>query len=205
MATDGNVATYQFDWRQIYLDPPQYQRTMGPGIFGVPIAKGAYPSGYRIPNGQPGGGFPPTGAQSNGTLPIRLQPPVSGTGRITFVTHLKVRIGNPGKTVIQVAGGLGVSNVSQVSQPMFPYLGVGHDQDPISGNLVFSTLPPGQVISVDAFRLDIVDNAFATVPNWPNWQMVPGKDLLWPAVTPIINIKGGPAMIMGIFCFGFAT
>ena len=81
MATDGNVATYQWDWRQVYVDPPLYQRPMGPGAFAIPLATGPYPPGYRLANGQPGGGFPPAGAQSNGTLPIRIQPPVSEIGR----------------------------------------------------------------------------------------------------------------------------
>jgi len=195
----------QWDWRQVYVDPPNFSRTMGPGLFGITIASGPFPPGYRVANGRPGGGFPPAGAQSNGTLPIKIQPPISGTGRLTFVSHYKVRVGNVGSTVVQYSIGMGVADVNGPSRPMFPYLGVAHDQDPVRGSLVFTNIRPGEFQQLTGFRLDIVDNAFASVPNWPNWQMEPGRNLLWPAVVPIISISGGSLMVLGVFCKGFAV
>lgn len=199
------MTSYQFAWPQVYCDPARYARTMPTGFSSIPIATGRYPAGYRIANGQAGGGFPAAGATSNGTLPVRIQPPIRGTGRLTFVTNFKFLAHNRGSTTVEIAASLGVANVSGTDRPMFPYLGVSHDQDPWSDNLVHSTIAPGHIVQLSGFRLDIVDNDFAAVPGWPNWQMTPASgNQLWPAVCPCVRIRGGSLLIQGVFCHGYA-
>lgn len=191
----------------VYVDPIRYSRSLGTGFHAIAIASGAYPPGYRIANGQNGGGFPPAGTTSNGRLPIRIQPPPSGNGRLLFCSDMKILVHNPHSTsTVEIATGLGVADVSGPNRPMMPYLGVCHDRDPWTDSLVYSTVAPRQTAQIVAFRHDLVDNAFAEVPGWPNWQMLPATgNRLWPAVCPMIRVRGGSVVVSGVFCRGYVT
>lgn len=196
----------QWAWNMVYVDPIRHSRTLGPGFHAIPIAPGPYPPGYRIANGRDGGGFPPAGATSNGTLPIRIQPPFQGNGRLTFITNSKFLAENRGNALVEIATGLGVAHVNGPSRPLFPYLGVAHDRDPWLDSLVESTVRPGETVQLTNFRLDIVDQAFAAVPNWPDWRMLPAtSNQLWPAICPMVRLKGGSLIIKGVFCMGFVA
>lgn len=201
------MASAQWNWTYGYCDPVRHSRTLGTGFHAIAIAPGPFPAGYRIANGRDGGGFPAAGQQSNGRLPIRIQPPPSGNGRLTFVVNAKLLVHNPSQTqVVEVATGLGVSDVSGPSRPMSPYLGVAHDRDPWTDSLVYSNVAPRQTVQLTMFRLDLVDNAFAAVPGWPNWRMLPATgSKLWPAVCPMLRIKGGSVVVSGVFCMGHVS
>ena len=171
------------------------------------IAKGPYPPGYRIPNGQVGGGFPAQGATSNGTLPIRIQPPVSGNDgrRIIFVTNATCTVVNDTDTDGRFLWGLGVSYPSEVGRPINPYLGVFHIindyriMQPIS-------IPKRSSVVLVTTRTDLLDPQFASIPGWPNWSITPNKDnKLYPAITPtMVNPGSARLFIRDVMCQGFA-
>jgi hypothetical protein len=179
----------------IYLDPKGYFRTWSAGKNDVLcIAPGAWPPGYRVPNGNKGGGYPASGTQAKGTEPIRIQPPVSGTNRVQYLTLVKILVRNPGNAKASFAVGLGVVNVNGPDRPMGPaYLGYLHDLGVWENDIASETLGPGDARTVTMFRVDTVDNNMdGGIPGWPNWETAPDpKTLLYPAVA--INFKNDGA------------
>lgn len=196
-------------WEQLFLDPPKYlSRVLAVGYDAIlPIAKGAWPPGYRVPNGQKGGGYPASGTSAQGTEPIRLCPPPTGTGRIKFVTTWKMTVVNQSSsTVGSFACGLGVVWPSEFNKPMWPYLGVAHDQE--VDNLYKTTIRGGDSLLVMVNRLDIVDNDFIKdqpAPNWPNWEMnlSSNGNKMYPAIGPAFKNTGSTSlMVTDIHIFG---
>jgi hypothetical protein len=195
----GNMPAYSYV--QQYADtesatPPSFKRIIQPNAgsqwgSGLTIAPGPYPPGYRIPNGQEGGGFPPQGQVSNGTLPIRLQPPSSGNGvKFQFVTQFNATVVNEGTQAGKFLISLGVIYPSETNRPMMPYLGVFHSINDFR-LMVPITIQPGQAVPITIFRLDVLDPDFASIPGWPNWKMTPNANKLYPAVGPTYW-NGGP-------------
>lgn len=87
---------------------------------------------------------------------------------------------------------------------MFPYLGVSHDLD----NTAFHSVQAGEVIDLNGFRIDIVDNAFAAVPGWPDWTMDPNStpSKLYHCLTPIFYNKGQTILqVTDVFCTSSAV
>jgi hypothetical protein len=199
--------SFAWAWNQLYLDPVGYSVVIPAGFNNVlMIAKGAYPPGYLVANGQKGGGYPPSGATSDGTLPIRLQPPPRGSGRLKFVTTATVYVTNNAEDVAEFAIGLGVAYPSEFNKPMWPYLGVAHDND--INELPPETLLRGRTRAMTVNRLDILDNAFIQdqpVADWPEWEMTPCPDnLLYPAVCiSFKNCGSVPLTVANVFAFGF--
>lgn len=202
----SGTATAPFDWPQVYADPANYtSRVLQPGYnSGIPIAAGAFPPGYRVANGTNGGGFPATGAVSDGTLPIRLQPPPSGVDRLKFVVNLKVTVVNSSPTMGSFSVILGTTASSGPSMPLYPYLGVAHDLFPLHPVNILQ----GTALQINTFRMDVVDIALLPgIPGWPNWTMLidPTGSLLYPAVCPLFqNLGTVPLTVMDVFAFGFA-
>lgn len=198
----GAGSSYQWAWTMVYVDPPHYTRNQSGKGRGINIATGKYPAGYKVPNGQKGGGYP--SGQSDGTKPIRMVAPIRGTGRCTFVTHFKVLITNKESSIRKYCIGLGVSEVTGSGQPMFPFLGVGHDLGVWEGQMSFETINPGESRLCTGFRVDIVDNDFAAVPNWPNWELSTNADtLMYPAVTPLMTVESGNLAVGDVFLVGY--
>jgi len=195
-----------------YYDTKKYtERVINPGWRGaLGLCKTQWPPNYRIPNGQPGGGYPPAGSKPNGTEAIRLQPPVSGSGRIMFVTHLTMTVVNNTNSIGKMSFGLGVSYVNGPNKPMYPYLGVAHALEVLDDSTNPMVFQPNSVTVVDhPARMDLMDNQFQSdqpIPNWPNWQMVLSTDgkQMYPAVTPMVNNFGTvPLTVMDVFGFGY--
>jgi hypothetical protein len=184
----------------LFIDPQGYFRDWPAGKNDVLcIAPGAWPPGYRVPNGSNGGGYPPSGSQAKGTEPIRLQPPVKGVNRVQYLTLVKILVRNDGTTRASFFVGLGVVNVNGPNRPIFPYLGYAHDLGVWEKQMAPETLGPGDARTVTMFRVDTVDNAMdggaANFPNWPNWEVeVDPNTKLYPAVA--INFaNNGPVSI----------
>ena len=204
-----------YSYAQQYADtedanPPSFKRIVNPNAgsqwgSGLTIAPGPYPPGYRIPNGQEGGGFPPQGQQSNGTLPIRLQPPSSGNGvKFLFYTTMTCTVVNEGTQDGKFLTALGVIYPSETNRPMQPYLGLFHAindfrlMQPI-------IIPAGKSVVITAIRADILDPDFAPIPGWPNWKMTPNANKLFPAVGPTYwNGGPGPLNVKDIMALGYA-
>jgi hypothetical protein len=192
------MESFPWDWRMQYMDGPDYWRDIQPGFNDVlKLQPGAFPPGYRIANGQKGGGYPAAGATQNGTLPIAIQPPPSGTGRLKFLTMFKMVVRNNSLSIPgHYSFGLGVVWVSGPDRPMSPYLGVGHDLD--VNQIPSDTIDPGETRTLMTFRLDIVDHDFAPVPGWPDWEMIPcPQNQLWPAVGCSFKNTGNTALWVG--------
>lgn len=194
----------------------QYFRTLNSGFNGVlNISPGAWPPGYRIANGQKGGGYPPSGSQATGNEPIRLCPPPSGTGRLAFFTFAKIVITNPDASRKgSFTTGLGVVYVNGPSRPMFPYLGAAHDLE--VRDMRAETIGPGDTRSVSMFRTDFIDNTMdggaANFPNWPNWEMQtstqtqPQAQLMYPAVGISFMNRGPTTLQVGqIYAYGWVS
>jgi hypothetical protein len=213
---DGGGTMPAYSYVQQYADtesatPPSFKRIVQPNPnsqwgSGLLIAPGPYPPGYRIPNGQVGGGYPPQGQKSDGTLPIRIQPPASGDGvRFQFTTTFTATILNEGNQDGKILISLGVIYPSETDRPMSPYLGVFHSINDFR-LMVPITVPAGKSVIVTAIRLDVLDPDFAAIPGWPKWQMIPNQNKLWPAVGPTYQNAGpGPLNIKDIMCVGVAT
>lgn len=171
---------------------------------GLTIAPGPYPPNYRIASGTEGGSFPPQGQSSNGTLPIRLQPPTSGDGqRFQFYTSATCTVLNEGNQDGKFLWGLGVIYPSELDRPMMPYLGVFH-QIVDFRLMVPITVPAGKSISVTCIRLDVLDPDRASIPNWPKWKMVPNANKLYPAIGPCWwNGGPGPLNVKDIMAVGY--
>jgi hypothetical protein len=177
------------------------------------IAPGAFPPGYRVANGQKGGGYP--SGQATGNEPIRLCPPPSGKGRLSYFTFCKVVITNPStSTKGAFACGLGVVYVNGPSRPMFPYLGAAHDYD--INAFRPETIGPGDTRSISMFRTDFIDNTMdggaANFPDWPNWEMKtstqtqPQAQLMYPAVGISFKNTGTVALQVGnIYAYGWVS
>jgi hypothetical protein len=192
-----------------YLDPQDYFRTIPPNFNDVLcIAPGPWPPGYRVPNGQKGGGYGPSGSQAKGNEPIRIQPPTSGVNRVQYLSMVKILVRNPGNTKASFAVGLGVVNVNGPSRPIFPYLGYAHDLGVWESQIASETLGPGDARTVTMFRVDTVDNNLdggaANFPDWPNWEVTPDpKTLLYPAVAVNFKNDGSGAIEVGnVFAVG---
>lgn len=205
-ATSG---TPQWGWDQGYLDPPNYtQRVLQPGFASeLPIAAGAYPPNYRVSDGVTPGGVFATGT-SNGTQLIRIQPPISGQGPLKFVVECEFTVVNATGTTGRCQSGLGVSHINGPNKPMYPYLGVAHENSTTTQQSI--SIPPGSSVLITRIRLDIVDNAFQSdqpIPNWPNWTLDLSTDgsLLYPAVDlEFANTGTVPLTVMDVHIFGFA-
>lgn len=173
---------------------------------GLTIAPGPYPPGYRVPNGEKGGGYPPQGQTSDGTAPIRLQPPSSGHGVcFQFVTNMTCTVINETDQDGMILIALGVIYPSETDRPLHPYLGVFHccndyrKMHPIA-------VPRRSSVGMNIIRLDVLDPDFADIPNWPNWEMVPAENKLWPAVGPTAMNPGPvPLRVQDIMAVGYAV
>ena len=187
---------------------PTYFRNIPAGFNDIlKICPGAWPPGYRVPNGQVGGGYPPSGSQAQGTEPILITPPPRGTGRLTFVCLAKIVVTNPDNSRKGTfAAGLGVGNVNGPSRPMFPYLGAAHDLDINAYRQ--ETIGPGETRSHFMHRADFIDNTMdggsANFPTWPTWEVTPNaNNKMFPALAIAFKNGGQVGLQVGnIFCFG---
>jgi hypothetical protein len=210
----GNMPAYSYT--QQYADteaatPPGFKRIIQPNAnsqwgSGLTIAPGPYPPGYRIANGQEGGGFPPSGQVSNGSLPIRLQPPSSGNGvKFQFVTQFNCTVVNEGSQDGKFLIALGVIYPSEKDRPMMPYLGCFHCINDYR-LMVPWTIKAGQAMPVTVFRLDVLDPDFADIPGWPQWKVTPNTNGLYPAVGPTYwNGGPGPLNVKDIMALGYTV
>lgn len=199
----------------LYQDHPDYFRTINAGFNAVlNIDPSAWPPGYRIANGQKGGGYPPSGSKPSGSEPIRLCPPPKGQGRLSFFTFCKLVITNPTNTKGAFAAGLGVVYVNGPNRPMFPYLGAAHDLD--INAFRPETIGPGDTRSVSMFRTDFIDIAMdggaSTFPDWPNWEMKVSTQSqayaqnMYPAVGISFKNTGSVALQVGnVFAYGWVS
>ena len=203
-----STGTPIWDWTQGYADPSAYTGRIMTTSGGLTIASGVYPTQYRVSDGTTLGGILATGT-SNGTLPIRIQPPVSGRGTLKFWTTCRVMVTNQSTTATaNFSLALGTTSSSGPNKPLYPYLGVAHEINS-PRTLV---LGPGQVAAVNMNRLDIVDNSFQAdqpIPGWPIWTLAidttAGASLLYPAIVPILSITGTASlMINDVYAYGFA-
>jgi hypothetical protein len=189
-----------------YLDPKGYTRTIpGGSKQALCIAPGTWPPGYRVANGSKGGGYPPSGSQAKGNEPIRIQPPVSGTNRVQFLTLAKILVKNTGNNKASFSVGLGVTESSELNRPMRHYLGYAHDLGTWEGDMQAETLGPGDARTITMFRVDTVDDQLdGGIPGWPHWEMIPDPDTkLYPAVAIILNNSGSASIGVGdIFAVG---
>lgn len=197
--------SYQFQYAMMYLDLKGTKRTINPGFnSGLTISKGKYPPGYKVSNGQPGGAYP--SGDSNGTLPIRIVPVINGTGMLLFHTEFRIRVKNTGNQDGSFYCSLGTTSSSTTpdnGRPLYPYIGLCHDID----NTTPETIGPGEVKNHTGFRLDIVDDAYADVQNWPNWSVNPSSTTtkLHPAICPIFYNKGTEVLeVSDVFVLGKA-
>lgn len=212
--TTGTAQSYQWAWSMNYNDPKKYTaRVIQPNARGsIKLATTAWPPNYRIPDNKTNGGvYPPAGSRPSGTEPIRLCPPVSGNGRIMFVTSLAMTVVNyDNNRAGQMSFGLGVSYVNGPNKPMYPFLGVAHALEVLDDSTKPMTFPPNSVTVVEhPLRMDLMDNAFQgdqPIPGWPNWQLQLATDgsHMYPAVTPMCNNFGPvPLTIMDVHGFGY--
>lgn len=189
-----------------YLDPIGYFRSWPAAKNDVLcIAPGTWPPGYRIPNGQNGGGYAASGSQAQGTEPIRIQPPVSGVNRVQYLTLVKILVKNDGNVKGSFYVGLGVVNVNGPNRPMYPYLGYAHDLGVWEKQMAPETLDPGAARTVSMFRIDTCDDKMnGGITGWPNWEMTPDpKTLLYPAVAiNFANVGTGALKIGNVFAVG---
>lgn len=202
----------------IYLDRDgKYFRNLNASFNGVlTIRPGEWPPGYRISNGTSKGGvYPPSGTTPTGSEPIRLCPPPSGVGRLSFFTFAKIVITNPDTSRKgSFTTGLGVVYVNGPNRPMFPYLGAAHDLE--VRDMRPETIGPGDTRSVSMFRTDFIDNTMdggaANFPSWPNWEMMVSTQTnsearnMYPAVG-ISFINQGPTSLQvgNIYAYGWVS
>lgn len=202
----------------IYLDRDgTYFRTLNGGFNGVlTIRPGMWPPGYRISNGTTEGGvYPAAGTQPNGSEPIRLCPPPSGTGRLNFFTFAKIVVTNPHASQKgSFVTGLGVVYVNGPNRPMFPYLGAAHDME--VRDMRAETIGPGDTRSVSMFRTDFIDigmdGGASTFPNWPNWKMLVSTQtnaeakMMYPAVGISFMNRGSiPLQVGNVYAYGWVS
>jgi hypothetical protein len=201
-STSGSA--YPWSWAMVYRDLiPHYTRVQSGKGKGINIATGDWPPGYKVANGQPGGGYP--SGQSDGTLPIKLVPPTSGCGRCHFVTQFKFLVINKSSVARKFCIGLGVCDPSEHNQPMRDFLGSAHDLGVWEGHLSFETIGPGESRTVTGFRLDIVDNDFAAVSTWPDWALkTNSENQLYPGVVPLMTVEEGELEVGDAFLIGYA-
>lgn len=192
-------------WNQLYLDPDGYTgRVIQPGFNRwLPIATGKYPAGYKVPDNKTKGGIYPSGS-SDGTMPIIIQPPPKGVGRLKFVCLWKMAVMNKSTQDGLFTMIIGTYYSSEVNKPMYPYLGVAHDH----GGLQSITVKANSTVQVNTHRIDIVDNAFQgdqPIPNWPNWEMnLHGSGtMMYPALQMTMENRGPVALtIADVFVVG---
>lgn len=205
----GGYWTFPWQWSSGYLDPAQYQqRVLLPGYNDIlRIAVGLYPPGYKVPDGTTVGGVFPTGS-SDGTLPIGIQPPISGVGRLKFNVEGKVVVVNNTGTPGSCAVALGTFYSSGPNKPLYPYLGVMHDNSITSLHQI--AIPPNSAVQITFHRLDIVDQAFQSdepITTWPSWTMSLAAEgnLMYPMIGPAFYNNGSiPLMVTDVFIYGFA-
>lgn len=214
----SSAAAPAWEWRMVYYWAKDYTVTLAAGYGNdVPygralcLQKGApYPAGYRVANGQPGGGYAPSGAVATGNEPIKLSMPTKGVGVIKFFSTSQIWVQNPdaSRTGSFVCG-LGVADVNGPSFPQWPAIGVGHYLE--MEGMPALTVRPGDTVLSSLTRLDIVDNAFMSgadaIPTWPNWEMkVNETTKLFPAVAPMFQNRGQTALkVMGFWGIAYAT
>ena len=168
-----------------------------------------YPPGYKISDGVTPGGIFPTG-NVVGAQNIKIQPPPSGSGRMKFVTILKMTVAC-GATAGAFSAILGTIDSSTNpdpggSFPLWPYIGLAHDLTP----LVSANVPANSALNYYLFRLDVLDNTLLVdqfkIPTWPTWQMNPNStNLLWPGILPIFTNTGTVSLnVSNVFAIGFA-
>lgn len=198
-------------------DQRNYKRTLNSGFNGVlSICPGQWPPGYRISNGTTKGGvYPASGTTAKGTEPIRLCPPPSGTGRLSFFTFAKIVVINPDTSRKgSFTTGLGVVYVNGPNRPMFPYLGAAHDLE--VRDMWPETIGPGDTRSVSMFRTDFIDNTLdggaQNFPNWPNWEMLVSTQTntearnMYPAVGISFMNRGPTTLQVGqIYAYGWVS
>jgi hypothetical protein len=211
---DGGDSTmgYDYNWQYADTEANVIDRTINAGVvsqWGVAmmIAKGPYPPGYKIASGSEGGSYPPQGQQSDGTLPIRIQPPVSGNGqRFMFYSTMTATVVNDTDTDGLFVFGLGVSYPSEVGRPMHPYLGVFHVINDFRKMAPIS-IPKHSAVCVSTIRMDVLDPDFAEISTWPEWKITPNADnKLYPAISPtMINPGKARLGIKDILCSGHAV
>lgn len=210
----GSATGPQWDWRMRYFWTQGYSQTMPVGYGndvpygrGINLQKGvAYPPGYRVANGQPGGGYAPSGAVAKGTEPIKLQPPPKGVGRMKFWCTVQIWVKNTHASQTgSFVMGLGVSDINGPDFPMHPWHGVGHYLE--MGQMPAQTVRAGDTVIATLSRFDMVDNDFHEVPGWPNWEMTPNPDnKLWPAVTPMFQNRGATELaVVGFWGISYPT
>jgi hypothetical protein len=164
-----------FEWNQTYSDPVGYNgRIIRPGYNDCLWDASGKPWSY-----------------------IKLQPPVSGTGRLDFRCDFTVIVMNPNLNPVKVRCALGVGSVILGPKPMYPYLGVNHGQ--IGDLLRYVTVQPHAHVMISGFRKDIVDEALQgdqPIPGWPNWTMANGEG----GVPPFVGIQfvGDPVLSVNV-------
>jgi hypothetical protein len=206
------MAAPSWDWRMRYYWTGDYSVTYPVGYNStIKLQKGAaFPPGYRVANGQKGGGYPASGATATGNEPIKIQPPPNGSGIVKFFSTSNITVQNPDSNKKgSFAFGLGVADVNENNFPMWPYIGCGHYLD--INQLPPDTLAPGESRTVTITRFDMVDNTFMgaePIPTWPDWEMrtAASGNMLWPAVTPLFKNLGQIELkITGFWAISFAT
>jgi hypothetical protein len=194
-----------YDYSMQYADtesanPPSFKRMVNPNAnsqwgSGLTLAPGPWPPGYRVANGQVGGAFPPQGSSANTSLGIRIQPPTAGSDgkAFMFYTWLTCTVLNESNADCGIIIALGVIDPSETGRPMNPYLGVYHAINDFR-LMVPVNVPAGKAVQITATRMDVLDPRFAAIPGWPNWQMTPGANKLFPAICPTFQNRGPNAL-----------
>jgi hypothetical protein len=214
---NGGTIMPAYSYAQQYADtesavPIDFKRTISPNQnsqwgSGLTIAPGPYPPGYKIANGQEGGGYPPQGQSSDGTLPIRLQPPSSGDGvRFCFYSTATCTVVNASTTQDgKFIWGLGVIYPSETDRPMMPFLGTFHSNNDYR-LMAGITVPRNSAVQLTVIRMDVLDPDFADIPGWPKWKMVPNANGLYPAVGPTcVNPGVTPLVVKDVMAVSFAV
>lgn len=195
----------------LYIDDrdTSYFRNIPPGYNdSLKISPGVWPPGYRVPNGQVGGGYPSGSAK--GTEPILIMPPPKGTGRVQFHSMAKVTVTNPSNNQRgSFTCGIGVGYVNGPNRPMFPYLGAAHDMEP--RDMRPETIGAGDTRSATMFRTDFIDNTMnggaSNFPDWPNWEMTPNADTkMYPALVIVFMNRGQVSLQVGnVYAYGWVS
>jgi len=178
-----------------------------------------YPTNYKVSDGVTVGGVIATGVVS-GQHPIRIQPTISGVGRLKHAIFGKILVttgGTAGK--FQCGFGTTASSTNPVTSgnfPLWPYIGVGHDLTPATGATDID-VPANTTVSYTFHRIDIVDNDFMGtasdpqfITTYPNWQMntcsTAGTSfLLFPAICPIFSNTGSSSLtVSAVHCIAFS-
>lgn len=202
----GGAGSQPWSTNQAYHDPSGYtQRILLPGYNDIlRLAIGSWPPGYKIPDNVTKGGVTPTGS-SDGSYPIIIQPPPTGTDRLKFTIDAKIVVVNNTSTPSQFAVMLATVYPSSGPNQLFPYTDV---MDNDVSLLQQVSIGPGETKQVTFHRLEWLDlNPFNPVPTWPNWEMslAASGNMMYPAIGPqFLNNGPMPLMVTDVFIYGFA-